>query len=273
MGNAFVAISDDVSAPYWNAAGLSLLRRKEAALMHAEQFGGIVNYNFAGFATPLEGGAGLGIIMIRVGIGDIKYTALEHPDEPLSDANRPGVKRTVSNEDYVLYLSHGRQMRPGLSLGASVKLIRRRIGDNTAFGYGIDSGLLYRLGAFSLGVNLRNLTSSPVHWDTGTMDRILPSIDLALAYTQPVSFLGNKVTGVVGAYRDGEVNSHNGVETLNMGLEYWYSEALAVRLGVVSAKLTAGLGMRLYDRVGVDYAFTQHRALGNSHRVSASLWL
>jgi len=273
MGNAFVAVSNDASASYWNAAGLSLLGRSEALLMHAERFAGLVNYNLVSYARPLQQEAGLGVLVFRLGIDGIKYTELEDPGEPLSAANRPRVKRTASSADYVVYLAYGRRLRERLSLGGSAKLIRRKIGDNTAFGYGVDVGLLYLLGPVSVGLNLRNLTSSPVHWDTGTMDRILPSVDFAVAYTQPIAILGSKLTGTIGTYQDKDFSGLNGADALNLGLECKHSDALAVRIGSTLGKLTAGLGLRFYDRAGVDYAFSQHRQLGNSHRLSVSLWL
>lgn len=273
MGNAFVAISDDASAGYWNAAGLSVVERREAAVMHAERFAGLVAYSAVVFATPLVGEAGLGITLLRVGVDGIKYTQLEDRDEPLSATNRARLERTVGNADYALYFSYGRRTLGRLSLGGSAKLIRRSIGDNTAFGYGVDLGALYKYSVFSIGLNLRNVTSSPMHWDTGTTDRIAPSLDVGLACVQRFPALSSRVVGVIGAYQDGEVSHRDGADALNMGLEYWYSEVLSARLGSLWGKLTAGMGLRLHDRVGVDYAFTQHKALGNSHRVSASLWL
>jgi hypothetical protein len=55
MANAQVAISDDVTSGYWNPAGLLNIRNKyEGALMHASYFAGIANYDYAGFATPID---------------------------------------------------------------------------------------------------------------------------------------------------------------------------------------------------------------------------
>ena len=273
IGSACVAVTDDASAGYWNAAGLSSLRRREAILMYAERFAGAMGYSFAGVSMPLRATEGLGVALFRVGIDGIKYTALERPEEAMSATNRPDVYRTASNADYALYLSYGRQVRNGLALGGSVKLIRRKIGDNTAFGYGADVGLLYRLGAFSVGMNLRNLTSSPIHWDTGTMDRVLPSIDAGIAYAQQVPLISGEVIGSVAAHQDAEGRNQSGIDRLNMGVEYWYSDRLALRLGSTLGRFTAGMGLRVYRRIGIDYAFLQHSVLGGSHYVSTSLGL
>ena len=54
MGQAVVAQVSDVSAAYWNPAGLARLQL-DAALMHAEYFASIAQYDYASVATQLEG--------------------------------------------------------------------------------------------------------------------------------------------------------------------------------------------------------------------------
>ena len=45
MGGAFVSVADDASAAYWNPAGLVQLEEREAMLMGASQFGGVVDHD------------------------------------------------------------------------------------------------------------------------------------------------------------------------------------------------------------------------------------
>jgi hypothetical protein len=55
MGNTQVAITDDVTSGYWNPAGMTGMTRKyEISLMHASYFAGIANYDYIGFATPID---------------------------------------------------------------------------------------------------------------------------------------------------------------------------------------------------------------------------
>ena len=54
MGGAFVSIADDASAVYWNPAGLYMLDRRQALLMHSQRFGGLVDYSTFSFAMPLS---------------------------------------------------------------------------------------------------------------------------------------------------------------------------------------------------------------------------
>src|SRR4051794_16539502 len=55
MSNVQTAIANDVTAAYWNPAGLLNIKSKyEVALMHSEYFAGIAKYDYAGFATQVD---------------------------------------------------------------------------------------------------------------------------------------------------------------------------------------------------------------------------
>jgi hypothetical protein len=43
LGSAYTALADDITAGYWNPAGLSSLMYPQIALMHDERFAGLVN--------------------------------------------------------------------------------------------------------------------------------------------------------------------------------------------------------------------------------------
>jgi hypothetical protein len=62
----------------WNPAGIVLLPYHEVLPMHAEAFGGLVNYDFGGLVWPLDGGKGkhraLGVGFVRLGVNDIAVT-------------------------------------------------------------------------------------------------------------------------------------------------------------------------------------------------------
>ena len=267
MGSAFVAISDDASSVYWNAAGAAQLSRGEAMAMHAERFGGIVKYDFVSLLMPTErfGGAGLGIL--RVGVDDIKYTVLERPDEDLGPSNRPRVSRIVSAADYALYLSNGRSAGRDLFLGGTVKLVRRKIADNSASGYGIDLGALYKAPwGVSAGLSLRDVTTTTIAWDTGAEDRIHPSLHLGVAYSRAVALLRGRLIGAL----DASAGRDEPDDRVRAGCEYRYRDTVALRLGSERGSITAGMGFRVYGRFALDVAFLGHEDLDNTYRVSVS---
>ena len=51
------------------------------------------------------------------------------------------------------------------------------------------------------------------------------------------------------------------------GLEYWFQQMVALRLGADGDSFTAGAGVR-YKQVGGDYAYLSHDELDGTHRVS-----
>src|SRR5689334_13804699 len=55
MGEAFTAVSDDVSSLYWNPAGLALLNQSQGAFMYNQSLKDLA-YSNAAVATPLENG-------------------------------------------------------------------------------------------------------------------------------------------------------------------------------------------------------------------------
>jgi hypothetical protein len=52
MGGAGVAVTGDVTAAYWNPAGLMRMTYPEIGLMHEQRFGGLLSYNYGGVAWP-----------------------------------------------------------------------------------------------------------------------------------------------------------------------------------------------------------------------------
>src|SRR3989339_1401613 len=56
MGEAFSAVADDVTALYWNPAGLALIKKETQAVASHLQHIESVNNEFLGLCTPMFGG-------------------------------------------------------------------------------------------------------------------------------------------------------------------------------------------------------------------------
>jgi len=61
MSNAVTAQTSDVNSGYWNPAGILQLEDKQIALMHANYFANIAQYDYAGFAMPIDDRSAWGI--------------------------------------------------------------------------------------------------------------------------------------------------------------------------------------------------------------------
>ena len=270
LGSAYVTLADDASAGYWNPAALPEVRGRHVHVMHAERFAGLVQQEYLAVAVPGRRSTGLAISLIRVGVDDIEFTTLQDPASPLGPDNRPVVSAVVNSADYALYLSGGRRLTSRLSLGTSVKLIYRTVGSFSARGIGVDLALRFRLAsALTLAVNIRDLTSTPIFWDTDTTDRIHPSALLGLAYSHAVA--GGRATLAVASRAGGDAADESGATPLNAGLEYWY-RSVALRAGFEDARQALGVGLRPHERVELDLAYLQHDELEATYRISAGLW-
>lgn len=173
MGWAQTALASDVNAAYWNPAGLTHIEAPlELSAMHAEWFAGVAQYDYIGFAKPLnsEKGAVLALSVIRFGIDRIPYTLnLIGPDGAV---NYDQVSE-FSAADYAVLMSYARQLRnPNLSVGGSFKVVRRVIGSfGSSWGFGADLGLQYRKGPWMLGVQGYDLTTTFNAWSFSLTER------------------------------------------------------------------------------------------------------
>ena len=68
MSNTVTSHTNDVNSGYWNPAGLVHLEDNQLALMHSSYFANIANYNYIGFAMPIDDRSALGVSVIRFGV-------------------------------------------------------------------------------------------------------------------------------------------------------------------------------------------------------------
>ncbi len=291
MGNAFVAVATDVTASYWNPAGLAQLNYPQFMLMHSSQFSGVVNYDYGAAAVPVGERSSLGLTVFRLGVDNIKRTALRNPDLPLGDVyvdengqlvrNTPFVSDLFGSSDYAFYLTYARRNSGRFSYGGNVKFVLRNLDKNSAWGLGFDLGFLFNpVQQLVVGVNLQDLTTTLLAWDTGRRELITPTLRAGATYPIEISAAGGHVRPALDFVFRFEERQESALANvgpmsldLNFGVEYAYRNAVAVRVGASEmGEFTAGAGLHL-PKLHVDYAFLQHDTLGGTHRISARLTL
>jgi len=173
MGNAQIAAATDVTAGYWNPAGLSSsgsLDYPEVSLMHASYFANIANYNYLGFSIPVDTASRrrFGVTLIRMGIDDIPNTLqLVQPDGSIDYAKVESF--SVTNLAGLFSYAWSPRSIEGLSLGANVKLIYRGVGRfGNAWGFGLDLGARYETGGLALGLVVTDATQTYNAWTYNT---------------------------------------------------------------------------------------------------------
>ncbi len=300
MGNTVVSTVSDVTAGYWNPAGLTGVHGYQGALMHAAWFANIAQYDYAGFAMPLSGKNSMGVSLLRFGVDDIMDTTQLIDSNGNIDYSRIHL---FSAADYALIFSFARKdIMKQWDLGVNTKIIHRRIGDfATSFGFGFDLGIRKEKGDWSYGLMLRDVTTTFNSWniDEDKLQQIqeaIPgenqSVPEKLELSLPKAQLG--ISRHWGLTKDISMDSslelhmrfsktqdlvHSDFVSFSpaLGLQADYMNIAFVRLGVnnmqqvvlyddtqsISWQPNMGAGFR-YRGVQIDYALTNLASLGNA---------
>lgn len=293
MGGAQAASINNVTASFWNPAGLSGIKDYQISAMHSELFAGVAAYDYIGVAAPLaDGKRTLGLTFIRFGIDDIPNTlSLYESDGTINYDNIV----PFSAADYAFLLSYAQPIgTKGLSFGGNVKIIRRIIGPfANSWGFGLDAGVQYRPNdKLSFGAVVKDVTSTFNAWRfnftedekevlsiTGndipinSLEITRPQIVLGAAYNMDFGNLGLLAETNFTIFTDGKRNVLLPADPFSidpvLGLELDYKNFLYLRTGVnklqketdltgetywgVHPNLGVGLKIR---KLHIDYAFT-----------------
>ena len=297
MSGTQTACVSDVTAGYWNPSSLSGLEsRHDAFLMHAEYFAGLAAYDYAGWAYRFDEGRGLSVNVLRFAVDDIPNTTMLIDNQGNINYERISY---FTAADWAVILSYGQslpQLAEGLSVGGSVKIIRRRIGDFAgAWGFGLDVGLKYSLGShWQFGFVARDITTTFNAWSYSLSEEerdvfIASGNDLpenGLEYTRPNFSAGaayrvvwkedfsTLVTLDADLFCDGRRHAIMSGNTFALephaGVEFGYREMVFLRAGIgnlqretgfgeeefTTCQVNFGVGVRIKKRVSIDYALT-----------------
>ncbi|OIO18520.1 MAG: hypothetical protein AUJ54_07810 [Ignavibacteria bacterium CG1_02_37_35] len=291
MGGAYVAIANDVTAGYYNPAGLAKLNYPQIALMHDERYGNLVNYNYAAVAIPYGKDYTFGLSIMRLGVDGIPDTR-----KALYDANGDGILdintdrlnydliTEFSNQDWAFYLTGAKRVTDDLYLGANVKILSRSIAEYSAFGIGFDIGAYYSpMENLMLGANVQDVTTTFVAWSTGRNELITPTAKVGAAYQ--LEFFGGRILPAVDLdirFENRRYASQFNIGPISFdphfGMEYSYKNLFAIRAGYNDVKqFTFGAGVKL-PKLNIDYSFARFNMsaddrLPDTHRISLMLTL
>jgi len=158
LGGAFAALTTDVTALYYNPAGLSQMTRP-GIMVSTYSYVASTRYSWIGFALPMSGGSrAIGISGGSFGFSNQPVYSLENPD---------GTGETYSVAETFLSGTYSQNFSDRFSAGFSAKLISDALGATKATGFALDFGTNFHamLGqrpiraAFviaNLGTNLRH---------------------------------------------------------------------------------------------------------------------
>ena len=299
MGYAYSAAVSDVTSGYWNPAGLMGIKGDlQVGAMHSEYFAGIAKYDYVGIGKRIDTTSAISFTVIRFGVDNIPNTTDLIDNNGNLDYDRI---TTFTAADHAFLISYARKMKiPGLRVGASAKIIYRKVGPFAkAWGFGLDAGAQYDKGKWRLSAMARDVTSTFNAWsytlDQRTLDVFaqtgneLPANGvevtlprLALGVAREIKFSGK--LGLIASVDlentfDGKRNTVIASELWSLdprvGMELGYAGVVFVRGGVNNMQYVTEIdGKKVFDfqpNIGVglkiksvvlDYALTNIGSTG-----------
>ncbi len=289
MGGAFVATANDVTALYWNPAGVSRINSNSAVFSHTKWFADI-NYNWAGAVANLGDMGTFGVSIINLDYGDMEVTTLAEQD---------GTGEFFGASDMSIALTYANNLTDRFSIGGSVKYVDQRIYNSSASTVAFDLGVLFLSEIYGLriGASITNFGTDMqmdgkdllVQYDIdpnieGNNDQIMAKLRTD-EYPLPLTFrvglamdvldlVDHRVTLAIDALHPSDND-----ESLNVGMEYLFFNTIALRAGYKSLLLdnieegpTVGFGVK-YDftptmGVFIDYAYQDFGILKNTQHFS-----
>ena len=301
MGDAYVASARDMSAIYWNPAGLALLENNEALFMYQPW---VVDVNTlfagAGITMPTIGTIAVGVFGINY--GDIDVTTMDY---------QSGTGEQYTAYDYNFSLTYSRSLVNWFAFGATAKYVTSKIWHSTANAFAVDLGVLVQTPFFSptgehdegmrIGMSIANYGARmqydgfdllfPTDMDPNAdgnyqnlqakykmSDWELPLIFRVGLAVHPIVLSNQRLTIEVDA-----LHPNNMSESLNVGAEYKFIVPgfgnFSLRGGYKGLFMvdsnygpTFGGGMKFYlapsKAVNIDYAYRTLGVLGDVHCTS-----
>jgi len=292
MGGAFVAVSNDVSALYWNPAGLCRMNQGEAVFERIEWLADIA-FNYMGVALPLRGFGTAGFFLNAMTVPHMKVRTVDFPD---------GTGEEYDATSYAVGLSYSFGITDRFSMGFTGKFISERIWHENTSTMAVDIGTLYYTGFGSLRIGAAITNFGPslqmdgsdliIYYDAdesidGNNDRIMGKLmtddwplplnmQFGLAY-DVINKQHARLTVAVDAF-----HPVNNTESINAGCELFLLNMLYLRAGykAIGQKdteegLTLGTGLRYkmfgQSNIMVDYAYADFGRLQHVNRFTIRL--
>jgi opacity protein-like surface antigen len=290
MGGAFVGTASDISAMYWNPAGLATLNGSEATFNHVSWFAD-VQYDFAGVALSLSEFGTLGAFVNVLTMDEMDVRTIEMPEGTGERFKAGGIE---------LGLSYARSLTDQFSIGFNAKYIREDLWHMSSMSFALDVGVLYKIAVLNelrLGANIANfgpkmklegrdnlyvIQVGGAEGNQINSDIQLESFDLPLLFRVGLAADVIKADAARLTLAVDAVHPNDNSEYLNTGFEFGWNEIVFLRGGWKSLferdteqrwTLGAGLNYRVLGDIGlkIDYAYQDFGRLANVHYFSVGV--
>ena len=240
MGGAFVSVANDVSALYWNTAGIVNIDRPSVQFYHSPWLVE-TEYYYGGVVIPLSSADAIGFSYTSIGMDEMMVRTVDMPEGT-------GEKFDASN--LAMGIAYSRKLTDQFSFGIQYKYVQEKIWQMKASANSFDIGTLFHtVGGMRIGMSISNFgdkmgmdgINTAIDHDVdetiyGNNDKIDGHLDAA-KWPMPLLFRFGISKDYIfsNIHRltlSGDANHpNNNVEYINAGLEYSYNGLVSLRVG------------------------------------------
>lgn len=297
MGDAGVATSPDGNSAHWNAAKLVFIDKGYGvSASYTPWLGKIINdmsiFYLSGF-YKLNNKQVIAASMKYFNLGEVQFNQGPDPADLLGRYNP---------REFAFDVTYSTKLTEQMSIGGSLRYIHSNLtgylstnsfdvrpGNSVAVDFGMyyNKPIVWKNSNLAFGATITNLGGKISYSDANNKDFLPTNLRIGSAYRMEINQMstlafaldfnklmvpspapGSKtkpmLSGVLGSFTDakGGLSEELAEITTSLGMEYWYNNTVAARLGYFyEAKdkgnrkyLTAGLGVR-YEKFGLDVAY------------------
>ena len=293
MGGAFVALSDDASALYWNPSGITRLDRNEFVAIHSEWIAGI-NHDFGAIVFQLGSRGTLGLSIISITMDEMEVRTELLPE---------GTGEFFSANDMAIGATYAKNLTDRFSIGFTGKYIFQKIWHAQASGFAMDFGTLFKTDLFNgmrIGAVITNFGQDmkidgrdlryfldPDPNAIGNNDQIPARIETD-GWPLPLNFQFGLSTDIINS-EDSKLtisidalHPSDNYESINLGTEYTMNDMIFLRGGYRSMFLvdseegiSLGAGLKISPARGtnliVDYSYQDFGRFASINSFALSL--
>jgi hypothetical protein len=295
MGGAFVSVANDVTALYWNPAGISLLSSPQLALIHSEWIADL-RHDYIGLALPLGSFGALGASVNSLTMDDLEVRTTAFPE---------GTGDLINCFDLAIGLTYGIQLTDRISIGASGKYVSSKLYHMNASALGLDLGVMFSniFDFLQFGAAMTNMGTKMkfdgrdtyVYYDlrpseAGNNAKIdaklcTQSFNLPVAFQVGFSTVLKKYSKMPLLLAVDFYEPSDNVRSINLGAEWAFYNKLFLRGGYArlfeddsERGLTVGAGCKITIpassiKLHLDYSYEEFGLLDNSQKVSLHIAL